>query len=239
MPELHAAYFFGDSHVEAVRHALETSNKTEHRMLNLFHLGRAVEPAIFSDRLLLETLTPPERLSCLYVSMLGGNAHNVLGLIQPPQSFDFILPDEPDLPVAAGAELQTYDYVEASLAALMTFYSAMLASARTVFSGRMFQLESPPPAKEDDYIRRELDPYFLSGLRDRPISPAILRYKLWRTHSNITKDICKRVGVDFIAAPGQTMTEGRFLRPEYYENATHANRGYGLALLEQVEARLN
>jgi len=41
----------------------------------------------------------------LYVSMVGGNDHSVLGMLNHPRLFDFVLPEAPDLPMEPAAEI--------------------------------------------------------------------------------------------------------------------------------------
>jgi len=50
----------------------------------------------------LERLVKAPRFNAV-VSVIGGNAHFSLGLVNNLRSYDFVLPDAPDLPLEQGA----------------------------------------------------------------------------------------------------------------------------------------
>jgi len=66
------------------------------------------------------------------------------------------------------------------------------------------------------------------------ISPAALRYKLWRLHSQIIGEWCREAGALFVPCPPETFDENGFMREPYYGDGAHANMAYGERLLEQM-----
>lgn len=170
------------------------------------------------------------------ISLIGGNAHNILGLMTHDEPFDFVLSDAPDLPLAQGAmiisESEIYDLILTSVTNEMgDLFNALTASADCP----AFHFESPPPIRSNEHISAHLDPFFGSG-SPREVSPPFLRYKLWRLHSRAVRKLCDTYGLGFIGCPKEAADEEGFLRLEYTpNNATHANNAYGKLLMAQIE----
>lgn len=228
------ALFFGESHVDAVLSALKGRSDERFRALNLGHIKYPIEPSVFDHDLFRRTLAPSEDRDCLYISMVGGNDHNILGLLQPQRSFDFILPEEPELPMEPGSECQTYGYVLASLKQLMSSTFSLLRAARAAVPDSMVQLEPPPPISDNEYIRKNLDEHIFDARPELSVSSPLLRYKLWRAHSELMRETCAGLGIRYVNVPTNALSEGRFLRADLYANPTHANGLYGEMLLSQV-----
>jgi hypothetical protein len=191
-----------------------------------------VHPAVAAevDRL-FEMGTPVQ-----FVSMLGGNGHNIVGLIRHEIPFDFVLPEAPDLPLEAGAQLLPYGVMRTLLERRVQFERATLVAFRHQYQGPFIHLESPPPPRDDQFVATSLDEFFKS----RPVGPivsAALRYKLWRLHSTIVERSCHELGITFVRTPAEACDPDGFLDRKAYGNATHANAWYGGRVLQQI-ARL-
>lgn len=217
-------YFIGDSHTDAVREALLDRPRASAIAVNLH--GRRDWATLNESFAFIDGA---ER----YFSMIGGNAHNVLGLLRHPHPFDFVLPSAPGLPLDPAAEVLTYGYLAAALERMISIdLEAMkMLRAKAWFA----HLESPPPIGDDAHIQEHLDPYF-RGQPSPVIAPKGLRYKLWRLNSEIIATFCAANDIGFVAAPETTIDDG-FLAPRFYAlNATHANKAYGAELLAQAAA---
>lgn len=172
-------------------------------------------------------------------SLIGGNAHNILGLMAHNEPFDFVLCEAPDLPLAQGAtiisESEVYDLVLTSVMNEMgDLFDALTASTDCP----TFHLESPAPIRSNEHISANLDPFFASNTT-QGVSPPYLRYKLWRLHSRAVRKLCDRFGLGFIACPKEALDSEGFLRSEFTpDNATHANEAYGKLLMSQIESIL-
>jgi hypothetical protein len=167
------------------------------------------------------------------ILIVGGNYHNVLGLLEHTQPFDFALPGSEDLPLSENAEVIPYDVIRDSMyhrlrdSFLTINYTLPLLGSETV------HVESPPPIGDDDFIARNLDWYFKTsdeGLRPK-IAPPALRYKLWRVSCELYARHCRAAGIPYIYT-SVDLDHGMFLPQKYYAtNATHANALYGRELV--------
>lgn len=175
----------------------------------------------------------PEGYERHYVSILGGNGHIMLSLSRHPRPFDVILPDEPNLPLEAGAEILPFSYLSKSLLPFMLPYVWQLIGFRHAVGVRIYHIEPPPPCGDDDYMKSHLGSYVSDP---NNIISRYLRLKMWRLHSQLLADVCAKNDVAFLAAPKESMDGEGFLRAEAYgRDATHANSWYGELLVRQLE----
>ena len=172
------------------------------------------------------------------VSCIGGNAHNVIGMVQHPDPYDFVLPTAPDMPLTAGAQVVPYRLVKARLAAAVIGQLKNLMSLAA--TGPVQHIESPPPIYSDDWVLKNGNRLFQdNGLGSMGVSPAHLRYKLWDLHSQIFEETAAANGVTFVKSPAGVKDDHGYLREDFSSNdATHANRQYGLALLTEIKSNL-
>ncbi|CAM3247461.1 hypothetical protein [Asticcacaulis taihuensis] len=199
--------------------------------------GLILNPAIFD---MIRSKVPADR-DLIYISMFGGNAHNALTLLEHPRPFDFILPEAPDLPRIAGAELVPADYIAAFLLRLAYRYILNAETLRNATDRPVYHLESPPPIGDDKFVTSHLEQYFRDQTTEAEpkIAPRILRYKLWRLHSRIIQGASESRNITFVASPPEAQDDEGFLRPEGYGNdSTHAGPGYADLCLRQFEKML-
>ena len=109
----------GTSHVEALRYALPPHQ----RRIEVINISREREgvPLVTPDewrdasdsyRSLFKATFDPDRH---FVSMLGGNDHNALGLIEHPQRFGLVEPGEEEAELNSSRGLIPYDAIRALL----------------------------------------------------------------------------------------------------------------------------
>jgi hypothetical protein len=183
---------------------------------------------------LAEDVTEPARE--LIVSLVGGNKHNIFGLLNHPRPFDFILPDEPDLPFTTGAESVPFDLVAESLARRAANDLDLLRTIRKATKAAVIHMESPPPNPSVEHIRRHPG-VFKDRIDALGVAPAHLRYKLWRVHSHVVRAVCSEAGIVFVPAPREAQdTQSMMLEPAWADDPTHGNAWYGALVLEQVLA---
>jgi hypothetical protein len=188
-----------------------------------------VHPAVLDEVApLLESESPVH-----FVSMLGGNGHNIVGLIRHDIPFDFVLPEAPHLPLEAGAQLLPYAVMRTLLERRLHFERSTMIAFRAYYPGPFVHLESPPPPRDDQFVATSLDEYFKSRPAGSIVSAA-LRYKLWRLHSTIVERTCQELGITFVKAPAEACDSDGFLVRRAYGNATHANAWYGGRVLHQI-----
>ncbi len=165
--------------------------------------------------------------------MVGGAAHVEVGLLVHPRRFDFVLPAEPDLPLDPAGELISALAVRRILESMMKDYLALMSLIRGLCAGRVVQVEPPPPSDDPERMQADI-PWALFPGRCREVSPAALRYKLWRLHSQVLSDWGAANGVDLLPAPAASMDANGCLRGPYYGDGVHANERYGALVLAQM-----
>ena len=174
--------------------------------------------------------------AALHVSLLGGNDHSMVGMLNHPRRFDFVLPEAPGLPVDETAELLPAGLLRAELARRIAPHLEVLAACRAAVPGRFVHIESPPPIPAAAHI--EAHPgVFKDLIAERGVSPALLRYKLWRLHAALYQESCARLGVEFLAAPPEMQDEqGMMVQLAWNPDPTHGNHIYGRHVLAQLQA---
>lgn len=183
-------------------------------------------------RRLAEDVT--ERSRELVVSLVGGNKHNILGLLNHPRPFDFILPDEPDLPFTQGAECVPVGLVAESLTRRAANELDLLRALRRATTATMVHMESPPPNPSVEHIRRHPG-VFKDRIDALGVAPTHLRYKLWRVHSSVVRAVCSEIGITFVPAPREAQdAHAMMLEAAWAEDPTHGSAWYGALVLKQI-----
>jgi len=165
------------------------------------------------------------------LSVIGGNAHTVLGVVEHPQPFDFVLPGNPELPTDESREFVPADAVRARLSEIANPYLATLPAVIAVAPRRVLQLQPPPPSADESLLERTT-PWSRFPDRPRKLAPKWLRYKLWRLHGDIIRAACATLGIGYVPAPSEAMDADGFLAPEYDDDGHHANAAYGALVLD-------
>lgn len=166
-------------------------------------------------------------------SCIGGGAHTVIGLVSHPRRYDFVLPEQPDLPIDPGAELIPVDAVQAVLERETAPYLRLMRHLRSIARHRVVHVEPPPPCADNERIAPHMPwPMFPGMLQE--VAPPYLRYKAWRLHSRVVAEWCAGEGIEFLAFPGESADASGFLKDEYFLDGVHANARYGMLLLGQM-----
>lgn len=166
----------------------------------------------------------------------GGNAHNAVGLIQHERAFDFILPEDPTLPLRDDVEIIPSGYVAGVLEAIMEWHAIQLTCLRAATEDPVYHLETPPPLADAEFVQKHLDLFFKVNFETTEISSQLLRFKIWRLQASLQRSRCRDIGVVYIEAPQESMDQHGFLKTQYYgRDATHANSAYGELVLRQIE----
>lgn len=172
-------------------------------------------------------------------SMIGGNGHNVFGLVYPRKPFDFYHPDYPDRQPGPSWIIpyeQVWDSVMRHSVTRLKELRALVAAC----PGRVIHLESPPPIPSQSWLTEKLAPRMeAAGLKDYEVAAPSVRFKLWRVSSAIFGEECARLGVPFLPAPAEASDDKGFLRRRYWRDPTHANSHYGALLIRQMMEHLD
>lgn len=237
MPNLQA---FGTSHLRAVRKAydhMEAKGRCEGLSLTFVQLLEPeYNPLVTDDVVNPAILDAFEEGYDFYVSMVGGNTQTVMGLVNYQIPFDFVLPEEPDLPIQPEADLVPCGVVRRRLERGTQAVFQTMTALRELTSAPFYHLESPPPVPSEEHIVANPST-FAEKIAERGVAPISLRYKLWRLHSTLVREACEAIDMTFVPAPRSMQDEQGMLRPEAWtDDPTHANHVYGEALIRQLLA---
>jgi hypothetical protein len=220
---------FGMSHTQAVMDGLTDEQRNRINILNI----RVDREQFYSTALKSQTPDMKTFMGAEHVfSMIGGNFHNVFGLIEHPTRFDFTYPDI--------EELHTEERVLVHYGMLREYFienMGQVLNALKVLTAKIafpiHHISSPPPSFSEAPILA--NPKSFAPLLHLGIAPPHLRLKLYRLHTDIIRDHCQTIGVKFVEVPPNTTDERGFLLPHLCANdPTHANAAYGAIVLNQV-----
>lgn len=164
---------------------------------------------------------------------LGGNEHNLVGMVNTGGDHDFLWPGE-DGALRPGSTIVPFGAVRAMMERHSVYFRDLLEAIVTLTGGRVAFLESPPPIRDSAFVFANLDPIFQATYGDAvTVNPPEFRHKLWRLRCTLFAGHCARLGVPYVAVPRELMQDGRYLRPEALAgDATHANAWFGSIFLQ-------
>jgi hypothetical protein len=170
---------------------------------------------------------------------IGGNEHNVLSMAQPARRYDFILGENPDLPLDQSGEIIPESAVRETLRAWMSDKTAVLRAIRKVSEAPMIQIEPPPPLPREQVLAYPKE-FFRSILEQRKLSSDLLRYKMWRVQAKLMRDLCDEADVLYVETlPDMIDEAGMLAKKAWGKDATHANEFYGEAMVAEALRRLS
>ena len=217
----------GTSHTSAISAGLTIDQRDR---VDVVNIATFFDPEGGRNKILHPELTElfvPEHIFCTF----GGSEHNVLGLIEAPQPFDFYAPGLPEL--GEGRVIIPRSLVRADLKRRMRRWLELSRSLQAMFPRPIHHLCSPPPFREID--QNAVLPTVFDDILARGIAPAALRWKLHDLHSEIARAHCDEIGIGFIPPPPTAMdAEGFLLTGLWKKDPTHGNAAYGTLAMGQV-----
>jgi hypothetical protein len=144
--------------------------------------------------------------------------------------FDFVLPEQPDLPLAETAEIVPYTAVREHLRNSMQQRIETFRKVADLTPGRLIQVESPPPT-HDRWLQLWLRHVDVTEIE---LPPRFVRYKLWRIVTEIFREEAERVGARFVEYPPESVDANGFLRDELVRDMHHGNADFGALILERL-----
>jgi hypothetical protein len=168
------------------------------------------------------------------VLLVGGNCHNIFGLVQLPEPFDFYLPEEINLPLNNDARLLPVSLVTKVFERNLAREFRIALKISQIFKGnKIYQIESPPPQPQENILK--YPGIFKEKITELGVSSGIFRYKLWRLQSNMAQKYYESIGISFIAALKESQNPRGLLKKKYWQNdCSHANAFYGDLVLNQI-----
>lgn len=234
-------FVVGNSHVLAIQRAAKTHRETwpdEPRTRSLHVLAEPYrsEGVEFGPLARAEIADQIARHRPRLVSMLGGNAHNMISLLRPARPYDLILHGEQaGPPIADDAELIPESLVRAALEERLKTDFWRLRTLHEI-AGPFLHVESPPPVNNNAFIRDRAEVYF-RDYSDREIIPASpgVRWRIWRLTSRILREYVEALGCRFMPVPASVQDADGFLRLDLASDPTHGNEAYGEVLIRAIE----
>lgn len=171
------------------------------------------------------------------VMMIGGSTHFQLGAVNSPRLFDFTIPGKEELPFVSGAESVPYDLVRSLFSREEEGILKPLLRARKL-TRAVSCLCVPPPVADAGKVFEHMPDEWREDARALGVPPPIFRYKIWLVYTSVVREICRKAEIDMIDPPARSIDENGYLKAQYSFDTLHGNARYGVAVLEQVEARI-
>lgn len=220
--------FFGDSHAHALIRAM--AKQGDYEGITSVDVRRTEGAA--NSKNIPENLAENYPADAVFCG-LGGTEHNLLGLIESSQPFDFLgsaddtlLPDR--RPVPNGI-------VRSALASRTRSAFGRMQAVREQYNCPVTYVAPPPPVahiEDTANLPRAFVPHLEKG-----IAPATVRRKLYQVQIDLLQEHCRSIGVQFMAAPDEACDSCGYLLREFWDNdPTHGNYMYGAAVIGQMKA---
>ena len=174
----------------------------------------------------------------VFISLIGGNQYNTLGLLEHPQPFDFMITPEDAGSLTPDSRIIPLAQIDAMFTSYLRGRLLQSVSVlRAAFRGEAYCLETPPPKADADFIRRNAESHFrVDGEVVINISPAPFRRRLWQAQSRMMRRLCDEQAMSFLPTPPSALDSSGYLATSCYgADATHANAAYGELVLQDLE----
>lgn len=164
---------------------------------------------------------------------IGGNLHNMLGIIENPIPFSVGAAEKGSVPEGVNDRLFIPSAVMDDVFKTQ-FDSRRMAELYRAFPGALrLYLNSPPPIPDFDHIRK-----YPGIFRDKIFmgpAPNDLRMKLYQMQSKAIRALTDAQGAIFVDPAPELLDAGGFLRSDYFNtDPTHGNIAYGQVMLDEL-----
>lgn len=181
-----------------------------------------------------EVVSRAKAADLVFLSIYG-NAHSVLGLVEPPVPVDFHHPVL-QLPIVKGAAVVPLHIIRQIFEDTMYGVKAHFAYLRELLDRPLVQCQPPPPKSSESHVRSRPGA-FRERLKELRVAAPSLRLKMWQVQSDVLQEMCKETGVAFLPCPQTALDAAGFLAEKMWaRDATHANPEYGSLVLRQLAA---
>jgi hypothetical protein len=218
--------YIGDSHAHAILRALKISPQMELNAIDV----RFVDPDKPKSKHIPTNLYRKFPAKSVFFS-LGGMEHNLIGLIESKEKFDFM--EGQDDEVDSTRQIVPHEVIRSAM--LWRLESSFVRSEQILqqFSGSLTYVAPPPPFREVDQslkLPTAFEPELENGL-----VPGRIRLKLYRMRNLLAEQHWRSKGVGLLPVPAEAMdSEGFLLRSFWDRDPTHANAAYGALVVDQM-----
>lgn len=229
----------GDSHTQALKKALSSNLRQELKDAIEIHTfakvknGKKVGDLTIEELILLvSTLTEQDIL----FSLIGGNQHNSVSLIQHPETFNVIMPKVSNSDNAT-TTLIPYQVMKSVFdKGLRGNDFKRLAQLKQATQAKVWHLATVPPKYDSEHILKKHEVDFASkGIVSNGVSDPLLRLKMWYIQAEVTQSLCDELEISYMEFPKEAQDEAGFLATHYYaDDATHANEFFGDLMINKI-----
>ena len=171
----------------------------------------------------------------IVVISLLGTLHNILGLLQHEEGFDFYLPENSAKDVCGEVTLIPNACLSAKFDELMR-RNKLLAEIAKHAPCSVYHLSTSAPKKSNHFIADHASIYRGEEVSEANITLPNLRLKLWKIEMSILEKLCLEWGLKFLTVPEYALCDDGFLKECFYaDDVTHANTKYGELVLEKLK----
>lgn len=223
----------GMSHVEAIDRALSAADRGRIRVIGLNR-----EPRFYDVGANQLTLSAYEgRHPDLVCISLGGNFHNIFGLIELPQPIRIGDRAQGSVPADPVRAFLPHDLMRAHFERRIERLLGHAGAIHDRFAGaRFLHLCAPPPIADESHLAAH--PGVFGARMHLGFAPRALRLVLHGLQRDIYAARAARLGAEFLDPPAAARDGDGFLRRDYWANdPTHGNADYGRLVLDQIRAR--
>lgn len=233
--------FIGHSHLGAINRARHYYKDRSDLDLKLFLLNSNQYQIIdgnshrLSEKLICELVSFfKENKENYIVTAIGGNEHNIIGIVNHPQMFDFILSSNPDMEINDKAKIIPEKLVESIFNKRLGSKFKEILSLRDAFSIPIIVLQ-PPPVKSNEQVLKS-GGIFAERIKLHGVSPITLRKKLWILQSELVRKFCEEQELIFLPIPTESIGDDGCMveQASKDDDPTHANQWYGKKVLENI-----
>lgn len=237
----------GHSHIVCIQQAVaelgpDLKNSLNGITLELAPIGAVhFQPNFTPDGALnpkIRQLVTAKRFDVI-LSVIGGNTHCCLGLVNNPKPYDFVHPELPDLlPDTADTQCLPYGLMLDILHEMAQDITPLLPAIRALSDKPIWHLQPPPPVADPSHLRRNAL-HFAELIRAYGLAHPARAYRFWRLQCSMMEQICAPLDITPCPPPRAALDEdGMLAQPCWTEDPTHAGPAYGRALLAQIAALL-
>jgi hypothetical protein len=192
--------------------------------------GVRFHPTVLDDlRVAVEELHPTS-----VVAAILGSDHWIYGIGNEPRPFDFLVPNLPQHPMSAHAEMIPYDLLLRRFRSDLDWQFGLVRFVMTLCELPIFVIEAPPPVENAELMLRPVHGHFKERMEKFGCPSTSFRYKIWWIFTYATKCICADLGISFIEAPPETRDSNGFLNERYYLDGVHGTDEYGALMAGEV-----
>lgn len=227
-------FIIGDSHTAAIKKALQDFKSTEFEIDVhwLYSNKNGTEKGNLPLDVAIEKVKNLAEDDFLVISILG-TYHNIFGLLQHQLKFDVMTKNNNDINQCT--IIIPYRTVEAEFdARCLKNKNISLMAQNTV--AKTILLMTPPPKEDNIFIESKIKNLQGKLFLGIGINDSKLRLSLYEIEKESVRKFCGKNGMEFVGAPDSCINNRGYLLKEYWaDDAQHANKAYGMKLLEQLE----